>query len=106
VLLLKVCKDLEKDGVEIAWRNRIEERADLIVARDWLDAEERLRVIMSLTVVELALVLQKRRRLHEKDAKGTSGSVLYCVTGIRAGFAHVGEASGVLTQNRLEMIEA
>ena len=71
VLLLQVGKDLEKDGMEIGWRNRIEERADLIVARDRLDAEERLRVIMSLTVVELALVLQKRRRLHEKDAKGT-----------------------------------
>src|SRR6266446_8880289 len=103
VLLLKVCKDLEKDGVEIAWRNRIEERADVIVAGDRLDAEECLRVIMSLTVVELALVLQKRRRLHEKDAQGTSGSVLYCVTGIRAGFAHVGKVSSVLTQNRLEM---
>jgi len=71
VLLLQVGKDLEKDGVEIAWRNRIEERADLIVARDRLDAEEGLRVIVSLPLVELALVLQKRRRLHEKDAKGT-----------------------------------
>jgi hypothetical protein len=71
VLLLQVGKDLEKDGMEIAWRNRIEERADVIVARDRLDAEERLRVLLSLTVVELALVLQKRRRLHEKDAKGT-----------------------------------
>jgi len=42
VLLLKVCKDLKKDGVKIAWRNRIEELADLIVARAWLDAEEGL----------------------------------------------------------------
>ena len=92
-----MCKDLEQDGIAIAWRNRIEERADVIVARDRLDAEERLRVSMSLTVVELALVLQKRRRLHEKNAKGTSGSVLYRVTGIRAGFANVGEVSGVLT---------
>jgi hypothetical protein len=57
-------------------------------------------------LVELALILQKRRRLHEKDAKGTSGGVLYGVTGVGAGFAHVGEASGVLTYNRLEMIEA
>ena len=65
VLLLQVGKDLEKDGMEIAWRNRLEERADLIVARDRLDAEERLRVILSLTVVELALVLQKRWRWHE-----------------------------------------
>ena len=90
VLRLKVGKDLKKDGVKIAWRNRIEERADLIVARVWLDAEEGLSIIVSLTLVELALVLQKRRRLHEKDAKGTSGSVLYRVTGIGAGFAHVG----------------
>ena len=54
MLLLQVGKDLEKDRMEIAWRNRIKERADLIVARDRLDAEERLRVILSLTVVELA----------------------------------------------------
>jgi hypothetical protein len=43
----------------------------LIVARDRLDTEEGLSVIVSLTLVELALVLQKGRRLHEKDAKGT-----------------------------------
>jgi len=90
VLRLKVGKDLKKDGVKIAWRNRIEERADLIVARVWLDAEEGLSIIVSLTLVELALVLQKRRRLHEKDAKGPSDSVLYRVTGIGAGFANVG----------------
>jgi hypothetical protein len=97
VLLLKVSKDLEKDRGERAWRNRIEERADVIVARDRLDAAEGLRVIVSLRVVELALVLQKRRRWHEKDAKGPYGSVLYRVTGIEAGFAHVGEVSDVLT---------
>jgi hypothetical protein len=106
VQLLKALKDLEKDGGEIAWRNRIEERADLIVAGDGLHAKKGLSVIMPLLVVELALVLQKRWSLHEKDAKGTSGSVLDCITGIRAGFAHVGEASGVLPHNRLEMIEA
>jgi hypothetical protein len=97
VLLLKVSKDLEKDRGERAWRNRIEERADVMVARDRLDAEEGLSVIVSLRVVELALVLQKRRRWHEKDAKGPYGSVLYRVTGIGAGFAHVGEVSDVLT---------
>jgi hypothetical protein len=71
VLLRKGFKDLEKDGGESTGRNRIEELADVIVARDRLDAEEGLSVIVSLTLVELALVLQKRRRLHEKDAKGT-----------------------------------
>ena len=71
MLLLKVRKDLAKDGVEVAWRNRIEERADLIVTGDRLDAKQGLRVIVSLTLVELALLLQKRWRLREKDAKGT-----------------------------------
>jgi hypothetical protein len=44
--------------------------------------------------------------LREKDAEGTYGSVLDRVAGLRAGFAQVGEASGMLTQNRLEMIKA
>ena len=74
----------------MAWRKRIEELTDLIVARDRLDTEEGLSVIVSLTVVELALVLQKRRGLREKDAEGTSGSVLYRVTSIGAGLAYVG----------------
>jgi len=90
MLRLQVGKDLEKDRGEIAWCTRLEERADLMVARDRLDTEEGLRVIVSLPLVELALVRQKRRRLHEKDTKGTSGSVLYRVTGIGAGLAHVG----------------
>jgi hypothetical protein len=71
VLLLQGSQDLEKDRGERAWRNRLEERADLMVARDRLDAAEGLRVIVSLRVVELALGLQTRRRLHAKDAKGT-----------------------------------
>jgi hypothetical protein len=51
VLLCKVGKDLEKDGVEIAWRNGIKERAEVIVTRDWRDAEEGLRVVVSLPLV-------------------------------------------------------
>jgi hypothetical protein len=50
-----VCKDLEKDRGERAWCNRVEELADLIVARDRLDAKEGLSVIVSLTLVEQAL---------------------------------------------------
>ena len=58
-MLLQVGIDLDIDRGDIAGRNRIEEFADLIVARDRLDAEEGLRVIVSLTLVELALVLKK-----------------------------------------------
>lgn len=105
VLRLQVGKDLEKDGRERAWRHRIKERAEVMVARDRLDAAKRLRVLLALTVVALALVRQKRRRWHAQEAKGPSGSVLYGVTGMRAGCAHVGKVRRVLTQNRLEMIK-
>jgi hypothetical protein len=62
-LLLQVGKDLEKDRGEIAWCNRIKERADVIVARDRLDAKEGLRVIVALPLVELALVTPKTTAL-------------------------------------------
>jgi hypothetical protein len=59
VLLLKMGQDLKKDGVKIAWRPRIEAFADVLVARAWLDPEEGLSIIVSLMLVELALVRQK-----------------------------------------------
>ena len=49
---------------------------------------------------------QAQFAILEKNAKGPQGSVLYCVPGIGARFAHVGKVSGVLTQNGLAMIEA
>ena len=70
VVLFQARKDLEKDGVEMARGNRIEEGADLVVTGNLLDAKQGLGVIASLTGLELALVLQKRWRLREEDAKG------------------------------------
>ena len=105
-LLLQGCTDLAKDGRARAWRHRLEARADGMVARDRRDAEEGLSVIVCLPLVERALGLHQRRRLPEQDAQGPSGSVSSRGTGLGARLAHVGEASGVLTSNRLEMIEA
>jgi hypothetical protein len=90
VLLLKVRKDLDKDRGEMLGRDGIEEVADLIVTRYLLHAEEGLSIIVSLTLFEPALVLQKRRRLREKNAKGASGGIWYLVTGMGAGFTKVG----------------
>src|SRR5439155_10136195 len=68
----KARKDLEKDRVEVMRGSRIEEGADLVVTGDRLDAQQGLGVMPSLAGLELALVLQKRGRLHEEDAKGAS----------------------------------
>ena len=50
MVLFKALKDLEKDGVEMARGNRIEEGADLIVTGNLLDAKQGLGVIASLLV--------------------------------------------------------
>jgi hypothetical protein len=106
VVLFQTLKDLEKNGVEMARGHRIEEGADLVVTGNLLDAKEGLGVIASLAGLESALVLQKRWRWREEDAKGASGGVLHRVTGIGAGFAIVREVSAALVQDRLESIEA
>ena len=62
--------------------DRIEEGTDVIVTGNLRDAKQGVGVIAALVGLELTLILQKRGRLGKEDAKGTSGSVLYRVTGI------------------------
>jgi hypothetical protein len=106
VVVFQALKDLEKDRVERARGNRIEEGADLVVTGHLLDAKQGLGVMASLTGLELALVLQKRWRLREEDAKGASSSIVHRVTGIGAGLTMVREMRDALVQDRLESIEA
>src|SRR5882672_3204428 len=101
VVLFQALKDLEKDGVAMARGNRIEEGADLVVTGNLLDVKQGLGVMASLACLESALVLQKRWRWREEDAKGASGGVLHRGTGIGAGLARVGEVSAALVQDRL-----
>ena len=60
-MVFKAFKDLKKDGIEVAWRDGIEQRADLIVTRNPLDAQQGLGVIVAFGVLQPALILQKRR---------------------------------------------
>ena len=69
-MVFKAFKDLKKDGIEVAWRDGIEQRADLIVTRKLRHVEQGMGVVLTFGVLQPALGLQKRRRLGEKDAKG------------------------------------
>ena len=102
----KAPKDLNKDRITMARDDRIEEGTEVIVTGNLRDAKQGVGVIAALVGLELTLILQKRGRLGQEDAKGTSGSVLYRVTGIGAGFTRVREVSAALVQDRLESIEA
>ena len=55
-VLLKAVADLHQHRFEGARRERIEQRADLIVTGDLLDAKQRLGVIVPFGVLPSALV--------------------------------------------------
>ena len=67
----------------------IEQVAYLIVTGNRLNAQQCTGIILSLGLLQMALVIQKRRRLGEKDAKGTQGGILDAVTGVGPWFAMV-----------------
>src|SRR6266571_7304450 len=105
-MLFKALKDFNKHDIEGARRDRIEQRADLIVTGNLLHVKQGMGVVLPFGVLQPALVLQKRRRLGEKDAKGTQGSILNGVSGVGTRFAMVRQLSSPSVQDALEDIEA
>ncbi len=59
-VLFKALKDLNKHGGEVARRDRIEQRADLIVTGNLLDAQQGMGIILAFVLLQGALVVQKR----------------------------------------------
>jgi hypothetical protein len=105
-VLFKAFKDLNKHRIKVARRDRIEQYADLIVTGNLLHAEQGLGVIVPFGMLQPALVLQKRRRLSEKDTKGTQGGILDGVSSVRTLFTMVRQLSSPSVQDALEDIEA
>jgi hypothetical protein len=105
-VLFQAFKDLKKHRVQVARRDRIEQYADLIVTGNLLHAEQGLGVIVPFGMLQPALVLQKRRRLGEKDTKGTQGGILDGVSSVRTLLTMVRQVRGSSVQDALEDIEA
>jgi hypothetical protein len=105
-VLFKALEDLHAHRIEGARRERIAQGAHLIVTGNRCHAQQGLGVIVTFGVLQPALVLSKRRRLGEEDAKGTSDSVLDRVAGVGAWWAMVRQGLDALAQDGLELIEA
>jgi len=105
-VLLKSLKDLNKHRIKSARRDRIEEFSDLIVTGNLLHVEQGMGVIVPFGVLKPALVLQKRRRLGEKDTKGAQGGILDGVSGVWSLGAMVRQWSEPSVQDAHEGIEA
>src|SRR2546425_13133888 len=70
-VLFKALKDLNKHGIEVARRDRIEQRADLIVTGNLLDAQQGMGIMGAFVFFRGALEVKKEGGWGEKDAKGT-----------------------------------
>ena len=80
--MFKALKDLNKHQIECPRRDRIEECPYLLVTGNPLNTKQGAGIIVPLGLLEMALILQKRRRLGEKEAKGASSGVLDAVAGV------------------------
>jgi hypothetical protein len=69
-VLFETLKDPNKYRLEGARHDWLEELADLIITGNRFYAKQGVGIIVPLVVLQAALILQKRRRLGEKDAKG------------------------------------
>ena len=70
VMRCKALKDFNKDGGAMARGDGIEEGAEVMIAGNLRDAKQRVGVRAALVFLEPALVLSKRGRLAQEDAKG------------------------------------
>jgi hypothetical protein len=66
----------------VTWRDRIAQRADLIVTGQLLYGEAGVGIIVSSGLLPPTLVGQKRRGWGEKDAKGSQGGIGDGVVGV------------------------
>jgi hypothetical protein len=62
-------------------------------------------IIPTLSALEMLLVIEKRRRLHMKNAKSAQGGVFDAVLCVRPWFAMVGQLLNPSIQYALECIE-
>ena len=90
-VLFEALKDLNKHGIEGARCDRITQRADLIVTGNLLYAQQGMGIIVACVLLQGALVVQKRWRLGEKDAKGASGGIADAVWGVWSFCAMIGQ---------------
>ena len=60
---------LGEDRMEMVGIDRVQQRPDMVVTGDPVQAEQRLAVRAPLSLLQTALVRQERRALHEEQRK-------------------------------------
>jgi hypothetical protein len=66
---------LGEDRMEVVGIDRVQQRPDMIVAGDPIQAEQRLAVRPALALLQTTLMRQERRALHEEQGKRRQANV-------------------------------
>jgi hypothetical protein len=69
VRTLQFAHHLGEDRMEVVGTDRVQQRPDMVVAGDLVQAEQRLTIRASLSLLQTALVRPERRTLHEEQGK-------------------------------------
>jgi len=73
---------LGEDRVEVLGTGRVQQRPDMIVAGDPVQAEQRLTIRSPLSLLQTALVRQERGALHEEQGKRRQADVRHRIAHI------------------------
>ena len=65
--------------MEVVGTDRVQQRPDMIVAGDLVQAEQRLAIRPPLSLLQTALMRQERRALHEEQGKRRQADVSHRV---------------------------
>ena len=104
-VLLKPRKDRKIHSIEVPGHEWIKQVSYLIVTGDLLHAKEGTGVILTLGLLEVTLVIQKRRRLSIKETKSAQGRVFDGVARIGSWFAMLRQMLDSLVQDAFERLE-
>jgi hypothetical protein len=91
--LLQLGHDIGKHRVEQGWFDRVEHGANLAFPGDLADAEQRLAIRAAVSGLQMPLVCQEGRALHEERSKGGESEVghgigrVFATPAVRQGLA-------------------
>ena len=97
LLLLKLAQHEVEGRIQVARIDSVQRLADVVVAGQLADAEKRPAGVAVAGFLELSLVIEKRRRLHEEHRECGHRDVVKAVLGVGA-VARVGQLPAQMAQ--------
>jgi hypothetical protein len=96
--------DVGEHGVKMRWLDRVEHIADMIVAGALVDTEQRLAVRATLGGLQISLMRQEGRALHEEGGEGGEGEIRHRIGRVLPA-PRIGQGLAITAQRGEESIQ-